>query len=93
MKATGIVRKVDPLGRVVLPKELRRSMGLDECTPIEIYTDGDGIVLKKYDAVGGVEQILDKFMSDIQAQSELLPPAQANALLAKALELSEIIRT
>lgn len=49
MKATGIVRQVDPLGRVVLPKELRDIMEIKEKTPLEIYTDKDSIILKKYD--------------------------------------------
>lgn len=48
MKATGIVRHVDSLGRVVLPKELRSTMDIAEHTPLEIYSDGDKIVLKKY---------------------------------------------
>ena len=49
MKATGIVRKVDELGRIVLPIELRRSLGIEIKDPIEIYVDGDYIVLKKYE--------------------------------------------
>ena len=48
MKSTGIVRRVDEFGRVVLPAELRRTMELPEGTPIEIYVDGDKIVLRKY---------------------------------------------
>ncbi len=48
MKATGIVRKVDELGRVVLPKELRTTMDIQEGTPLEIYTEGDAIVFKLY---------------------------------------------
>ncbi|ACV63692.1 transcriptional regulator, AbrB family [Desulfofarcimen acetoxidans DSM 771] len=48
MKSTGIVRKVDELGRVVLPVELRRSMGIAEKDPIEILVDGELIVLRKY---------------------------------------------
>ena len=48
MKSTGIVRKVDELGRVVLPIELRRSMGIAEKDPMEILVDGDLIVLRKY---------------------------------------------
>ena len=48
MKATGIVRKVDELGRIVLPIELRRIMGIAERDPLEIYVDGNSIVLKKY---------------------------------------------
>lgn len=49
MKATGIVRRVDELGRVVIPKEIRRVRGFEEGTPLEIFVDdNDGIVLKLY---------------------------------------------
>lgn len=48
MKATGIVRKVDELGRIVLPVELRRILNIAEKDSIEIYSDGEAIVLKKY---------------------------------------------
>ena len=48
MKATGIIRKVDELGRVVLPIELRRSLDIGERDALEIYTDSDMIILKKY---------------------------------------------
>ena len=49
MKATGIVRRVDELGRLVIPKELRKAYGLDTDTPVEIFTDNDSIILKKYE--------------------------------------------
>lgn len=49
MKSTGIVRKVDQLGRVVLPKELRDTHDIPEGTPLEIYVDGATIMLKKYE--------------------------------------------
>lgn len=48
MKATGIVRKVDELGRIVLPKELRRTMGIRTGDFMEIYTDANNIILRKY---------------------------------------------
>lgn len=48
MKSTGIVRKVDTLGRVVLPVELRRTLGIETKDNLEIYTEGDTIVLRKY---------------------------------------------
>ena len=48
MKSTGITRAVDDLGRIVIPKELRRNLGISEGTPMEIYTDADRIVLKRY---------------------------------------------
>ncbi len=48
MKSTGIVRKVDELGRIVLPIELRRTLDIMERDALEIYVDGDCVVLKKY---------------------------------------------
>ena len=53
MKATGIVRRIDDLGRVVIPKEIRRTMRIREGEPLEIYTDRDGeVIFKKYSPVG-----------------------------------------
>lgn len=49
MKSTGIVRKVDELGRIVLPIELRRNLDIEERDPIEIYLEGDKIILQKYE--------------------------------------------
>lgn len=49
MKSTGIVRKVDELGRIVLPKELRETFKIDHKDPLEIYVEGDSIILKKYE--------------------------------------------
>lgn len=48
MKSTGIVRKVDELGRIVLPIELRRTLGIEEQDRIEIFVDGESIILRKY---------------------------------------------
>ncbi|MCY8403129.1 AbrB/MazE/SpoVT family DNA-binding domain-containing protein [Bacillus sonorensis] len=50
MKNTGIVRRIDELGRVVLPVELRRVLNIKEKDPLEIYSDGDNIILAKYAA-------------------------------------------
>ena len=56
MKATGIVRRIDDLGRVVIPKEIRRTMRIREGDPLEIYTSRDGeVIFKKYSMLGGVE--------------------------------------
>lgn len=49
MKSTGIVRRVDELGRIVLPIELRRTLGIAERDALEIYVDGENIILKKYE--------------------------------------------
>ena len=50
MKSTGIVRRVDELGRVVIPIELRNKFGIAEKDPIEIYVDGSNIILKKFES-------------------------------------------
>ena len=55
MKATGIVRRIDDLGRVVIPKEIRRTIRIREGDPLEIYTDKDGgVIFKKYSLLGGL---------------------------------------
>lgn len=65
MKSTGIVRKVDELGRVVIPKELRKISFISEGTPLEIYSGDDGeIIFKKYSQLKNI-----KFFSDIIADS------------------------
>ncbi len=47
MKSTGIIRRVDELGRIVIPKEMRTKMGIAEDTPMEIYVEGDSIVMRR----------------------------------------------
>ncbi|WP_304508743.1 AbrB/MazE/SpoVT family DNA-binding domain-containing protein [Anaerotignum sp.] len=63
MKSTGIVRKVDELGRVVLPIELRRNMGIEIKDSLEIFVEEDSIVLKKYEPAdifsGSMEELVD----------------------------------
>lgn len=60
MKATGIVRKIDNLGRVVIPKELRKNLNIDEGTNLEIFVDRKGtVILKKYSPLAEIEQLGD----------------------------------
>ena len=62
MKATGIVRRIDDLGRVVIPKEIRRTMRIREGDPLEIYTSRDGeVIFKKYSLMGGLEDFASQF--------------------------------
>ena len=57
MKATGIVRRIDDLGRVVIPKEIRRTMRIREGDPLEIYTASDGeVIFKKYSPIASLER-------------------------------------
>lgn len=62
MKATGIVRRIDDLGRIVVPKEIRRVLRIREGDPLEIYTSGAGeIVLKKYSPIGELGQFAEEY--------------------------------
>ena len=51
MKSTGIVRNIDELGRIVVPKEIRKKLGIANTDPVEIYVDGNRIILEKYNPV------------------------------------------
>lgn len=63
MKATGIVRRIDDLGRVVIPKEIRRTMRIREGDPLEIYTDREGgVILKKYSPISELNQFAGEFI-------------------------------
>lgn len=62
MKATGIVRRIDELGRVVIPKEIRRTLRIREGDPLEIFTDRDGeVILKKYSPIGELSDFAREF--------------------------------
>lgn len=69
MKATGIVRRIDDLGRVVVPKEIRRTLRIREGDPLEIFTDREGeIILKKYSPIGELS-IFAKQYAEAMAQT------------------------
>lgn len=55
MKSTGIIRNIDPLGRIVVPMELRRTLGIQEKGPMEIFVDGESIILQKYNPNGSCQ--------------------------------------
>ncbi len=63
MKATGIVRRIDDLGRIVIPKEIRRTMRIREGDPLEIYTSPDGeVIFKKYSPVGEISSTASQYV-------------------------------
>ena len=70
MKATGIVRRIDDLGRVVIPKEIRRTMRIREGDPLEIYTTREGeVIFKKYSLLGGLEDFAAQFCDALNRTS------------------------
>ncbi len=66
MKATGIVRRIDELGRVVIPKEIRRTLRIREGDPLEIFTDRDGeVILKKYSPIGELSNFAREYTESL----------------------------
>ena len=66
MKATGIVRRIDDLGRIVIPKEIRRTLHIRETDPMEIFTDAEGqIILKKYSPIGDISTFAGKYAESL----------------------------
>lgn len=67
MKATGIVRRIDDLGRVVIPKEIRRTLRIREGDPLEIFTDREGgVILKKYSPIGELTDFSKEYAESLQ---------------------------
>ena len=67
MKATGIVRRIDDLGRVVIPKEIRRTLRIREGDPLEIFTDREGgVILKKYSPIGELTDFSRSYADSLQ---------------------------
>lgn len=66
MKATGIVRRIDDLGRVVIPKEIRRTLRIREGDPLEIFTDREGeVILKKYSPIGELNEFATEYAESL----------------------------
>ena len=73
MKATGIVRRIDDLGRVVIPKEIRRTMRIREGDPLEIYTENDGeVIFKKYSPIGELSHFANQY-AEVLSKTTGLP--------------------
>ena len=72
MKATGIVRRIDDLGRIVVPKEIRRTLRIREGDPLEIFTDREGeIILKKYSPIGELSQLRESMRKVWRRQPDI----------------------
>lgn len=83
MKATGIVRRIDGLGRVVIPKEIRRTLRIREGDPLEIFTDSEGsIILKKYSLVGELGALAKDYADNL---------CQSSGHIACIIDKDEII--
>ena len=87
MRATGIVRRVDDLGRVVIPKEIRRSMGIKEGEPLEIYLENDAVIFRRYsyNLVDEVKRVAELIECNCNADRETM--ADISRMLSTVAEL------
>ena len=65
MKSTGVVRRIDDLGRIVIPKEIRKNMKIKDGEEVEIYLESDNIILKKYSPFGNIKEIYKDYVNSI----------------------------
>lgn len=73
MRATGIVRRIDDLGRIVIPKEIRRTLRIHEGDPLEIYTESDGtVIFKKYSPIGELSEFANQYAESLNKSTGLL---------------------
>ncbi|MBE5853393.1 MAG: stage V sporulation protein T [Lachnospiraceae bacterium] len=86
MKATGIVRRIDDLGRVVIPKEIRRTLRIRESDPLEIFTDREGeIILKKYSPIGEMTTFAKQYAESLsQVSGHIAMIADRDQIIAVA---------
>ena len=72
MKATGVVRRIDDLGRIVIPKEIRKTLRIREGDPLEIFTDKEGeIILKKYSPIGELNEFASQYAETLHKTCNL----------------------
>lgn len=83
MISTGIVRNIDALGRVVLPKELRRTFAITTETPLEIFTEGDAILLRKYRPADACALCGEVVQGSVQIHGKFVCPNCRRSLIGK----------
>lgn len=82
MKSLGIVRKIDDLGRIVIPKEVRNTQGWEPGQPMEMFISDEGLVIRKYKSAVEEEEILKELKSLLKD----LPSSKANKVIQKAID-------
>lgn len=94
MKATGIVRRIDDLGRVVIPKEIRRTMRIREGDPLEIYTEADGeVIFKKYSPIGELSAFATQYAEVLHktCQTRVVITDNDHVIAAAGLSKREVL--
>lgn len=92
MKASGIVRRVDDLGRVVIPKEIRRTLRINEGCPMEIVPTQEGILLKKYYPETGFLDLLSAAAKEIEELSVDLGPEKIGDIRRHIRDMQQLLK-
>lgn len=90
MKATGIVRRIDGFGRVVIPKEICRTFGIREGDPLEIFTDDDSVIFRCFNDSQPPLETLQRLREDIRSIDDL---QNRSALLKKIAEMDTLLKS
>jgi len=91
MKATGIIRRVDDLGRVVIPKEIRHKFHITEGDPLEIYVTEEEICLKPYNEKGCYINTLERLIQNMKEDSDIVIQKEIIIMLSEAQKMLEKI--
>lgn len=86
MKSTGIVRRIDDLGRVVIPKDIRRYLCIKDGDPLELFLDGEIVCFQKYTTTNGYEDTIDRLIEHIKEEDSSVPNKKT---AISALELAK----
>lgn len=93
MRATGIIRRVDDLGRIVIPKEIRRTLGVSDGTPMELFTEDGKLIMQKYEVEMCIEDRLNELQNTFLECKEDLDYETEKAISEHIEALSKIMKT
>ena len=92
MKATGVVRRIDDLGRIVIPKEIRRKLGITDGTPMELFTEDKKVIFQKYIPELDFKQSVDDLRKVFYETEEFFDAETANKIEGHIKALTEILK-
>ena len=92
MRATGIVRKIDDLGRVVIPREIRKQFGIEEGDPFEIFVNKDEIILRRYEVSIGLKELVRRLENEFSDIKNDIEAETANKIYEHISALQDILK-
>ena len=87
MKSTGIIRRVDDLGRIIIPKEIRRTLNIKEGDPMELFVADETVCFQKYYVADGYKEKIESLIASLNDEIDFENSAEIQSKLKEALEL------